>query len=357
MPYMKQMEIVTDVDKLSVDLQSTFMKYSSIKEWAYIIHDKDDTRPHYHIYLNFGRSSQDVNLVAEWFKIPSNFINKVKGKKTDMLLYLTHSNDSQKHKHQYDISEVTANFDFETEIENSKIIGDFERFSYAQQLKYVNSLSIVEKTKAYAQLNKLWEVYCKCQCLEADRDIQVVFITGKAGCGKTTYAKLMLDRLGYDYCVSSSSNDPFQDYLGQKAIILDDLRDSAFSLEDILKITDNNTKSSVKSRFSNKVFNGKMIVITSSVPIQYWYPIYKQINSMDDLSQFYRRISTYIIIGSVYIQVYDDGLNSMGCPIGTPTSLINEIDKIKKEKKEKVSIGSIFKDIHEVGIENLVKKE
>ena len=103
MPFLRQMEIVTDVDKLNVDLQATLMKYRTIKQWAYIVHDKDDTRAHYHIYLNFGASSVDTALVASWFQIPENFINKVKGRKTDMLLYLTHGNDSQKNKHQYDL--------------------------------------------------------------------------------------------------------------------------------------------------------------------------------------------------------------------------------------------------------------
>ena len=90
---------------------------------------------------------------------------------------------------------------------------------------------------------------------------------GEKGTGKTTYAKRMLDKLGYDYCVSSSSNDPFQDYLGQDAIIMDDLRDDVFGFADILKILDNHTSSSYRSRFSNKVFNGKMIVITTVIPL------------------------------------------------------------------------------------------
>ena len=124
MPNLRQMEIVTDVDKLNVDLQATLMKYRTIKQWAYIVHDKDDTRAHYHIYLNFGTSSVNTALVASWFQIPENFINKVKGRKTDMLLYLTHGNDSQRNKHQYDTKEVIANFDFETEITNASIIGD-----------------------------------------------------------------------------------------------------------------------------------------------------------------------------------------------------------------------------------------
>lgn len=54
--FCKHCEIVTDVDKLNVDIQQTIMEYRTIKYWAYIIHDKDDTRPHYHIYINFDGS-------------------------------------------------------------------------------------------------------------------------------------------------------------------------------------------------------------------------------------------------------------------------------------------------------------
>ena len=268
---LRQMEIVTDQDKLTVDIQETCMKYKTIKQWAYILHDRDDTRPHYHIYLNFGTSSCDTAMVAGWFGLAENFVSKVKGRKTDVLLYLTHGNDSQKNKHQYSPSEVIANFDFETEIENAKILGDFKTRSYAQQLEYVNTLPLSEKAKAFTQLKKLWELECQCLTLATDREIDVMFIFGRGGTGKTYYAKKLLKSMDYDVCISSSSNDPFQDYLGQKAMILDDLRDTTFErLEDLLKILDNNTVSSVRSRFMNKVFNGKMIVITSPVPINFW---------------------------------------------------------------------------------------
>ena len=78
--------------------------------------------------------------------------------------------------------------------------------------------------------------------------------------------------------------------MGQKAIILDDLRDSSFEFEDLLKILDNNTSSSVRSRFANKVFNGEIIIITSSVPLNYWYKDL-QFNRTETLDQLYRRIS------------------------------------------------------------------
>lgn len=341
---LRHCEIVCDVDKMKVDVQKTIMEYKTIKEWAYIIHDKDDTRPHYHIYLNFGNSSCDTKLVATWFQVPDNFIQKIKGRKTDMLMYLTHGNDSQRNKHQYSPNDVVANFDFETQIENSKIIGHFDKYSYAQQLTYVNTLSITEKTKAFSQLKKLWELHCQCLVLSTDRNIQVVFITGKPGCGKTFYAKKLLDKLNYDYCISSSSNDPFQDYMGQRGMILDDLRDKSFEMEDLLKILDNNTNSSIKSRFNNKVFNGEMIILTSSVPLRYWYSSYKY-NTNDSLEQLYRRINCYVEVTNDSIKVYDDGVNDRGYPCGMPTILQNELVKKIKKKEEKPKLGKIFQEI------------
>lgn len=354
---LRQMEIVTDVDKLKVDLQATFMQYSTIKKWAYIVHDKDDTRPHYHIALHFGGASVDTAQVAKWFNLGytdengveytgENFINKVKGRWTDVIQYLTHGNDSQKNKYQYSSSEVHANFDFETEIANAKTLGDFEHYSYAQQLQYVNSLPLSEKAQAFSKLRKLWELQCQLLTLNTDRQIQVIFITGKGGTGKTYYAKKLLESQGYDFCVSSSSNDPFQDYMGQKAIILDDMRDTAFDFEDLLKLLDNNTSSSVKSRFSNKVFNGEMIVITSSVPLVYWYK-QLQFHNSESLQQLYRRISCYVVVIETEITVYDEGLDKYGKPQGLGQVFKNELAEKKKELKPKIDYKSMFGKICE----------
>ena len=201
MPFLKQMEIVTDVDKLNVDIQETIMKYQTIKQWAYIIHDKDDTRPHYHIYLNFGGSSVDTKAVAEWFKIGENFISKVKGRRTDMYKYLTHANESQKFKHQYDYSEVVANFDIKEEVIKADIVGNFEKYSYAEQIKYVSTLPPDSRAGVVTKLDKLWKLRCKELSLQTDRNMKVVFVCGKGGTGKTYYSKKLLDSLGYDYCI------------------------------------------------------------------------------------------------------------------------------------------------------------
>lgn len=355
---LRQCEIVTDVDKLNVDLQATFMKYSTIKKWAYIIHDKDDTRPHYHICLHFGGASVDVVQVAKWFNLGykdeqgnehdgTQFINKIKGRWTDVLLYLTHGNESQKNKHKYFSSEVTANFDFETEIESAKILGDFEHYSYAQQLQYVNSLPVSEKTTMFSRLRKLWELQCQVLTLTTDRHIQVMFITGSGGAGKTYYAKKLLTSLGYDFCISSASNDPFQDYLGQKGIILDDLRDYMLPFEDLLKTLDNNTSSSVRSRFANKVFNGEMIIITSKVPLVYWFKgkdkhgNYYDLDA-DDLVQLYRRISCYVTVTKKEISVYSDGVDELGKPQGRATVFKNELADIVSAQTVKPDFSAMF---------------
>lgn len=341
----KHCEVVSNVEYLKVDIQDVIRSKKSIKQWAYILHDKDDTKPHYHIYLNFGKTSVEFADVANWFGLTENFVSEVKGRKVDMLEYLTHSNAGQEHKHRYSPKEVIANFDFESEIAVSKILGNFEQFSYAQQLEYVNSLSIEEKTKAHTKLDKLWKLHCQCLVLNPDRNIDVMFIHGKGGTGKTYYAKKLLAKMGYDYCVSSSSNDPFQDYMGQKAIILDDLRDKAFEFEDLLKLLDNNTASSVKSRFSNKVFNGKMIVITSTVPLSFWYKEY-QYSKNDTLLQLYRRITSYVVVSEHFVEVFKE-IDERGRPSGLPRVFVNEIPALKATKPDRTDFSVFFGEMLE----------
>lgn len=355
--HLRQYEIVQDTDKLKVDIQQVCMQYTTIKQWAYIEHDMDDTRPHYHIYLYFG-TGVDSALVAQWFQLGyvdkdgiehtgENFINKVKGRRKDILMYLTHENESQKYKHIYPREKVTANFDFGLEIDEAKVIGDWEKYSYAQQLKYIDSLPVDDKPKMFRKLESLWKIHCQLLASNTDRHLDVMFIYGKGGVGKTYYAKKYLNGLGYDYCMSSSSNDPFQDYMGQKAMILDDLRDTSFELADLLKILDNNTSSSVKSRFNNKVFNGDMIIITSSIPISYWYASTRVAGSFEDLFQLYRRITCYVEVTKDEIKIYDEGLDEKGKPKGMAYIFKNELEDIVKTKQSKRNFAKEFSNICE----------
>ena len=353
---LKQYEVTSRVEFFSEPIGDILRRYRTIKKYAYILHDKDqDTAPHYHIYLNFGNSGVDSKIVAQWFGLQESQVNKIQGRATDMLQYLTHSNESQKNKYQYSPSEVIANFDFEEEIKRSKILGNFKEYSYAQQLEYVDSLPVAEKTTSFNKLKKLWELRCEILMLNPEREIEVMFIYGKSGTGKTTNAKQFARSRGYDFYVSSSSNDPLQDYRGQKCIILDDARDTTFEFEDYLKLTDNNTASSVKSKYYNKVLMCNLIIITSSVPLSFWFR-HMLYNNREDLKQFYRRISAYVEITNTEVIVYES-LDDAGRPTGFPSVYRNRVAELKTQpKKKKTDFGKAFAAIcDEIPIEEVIE--
>ena len=133
---------------------------------------------------------------------------------------------------------------------------------------------------------------------DKDRDIKVIMFTGDTGTGKTTYAKHICDNQHKTYCVSSSSNDPMQDYKGEDVLILDDIRDSTFKFSDLLKVLDNHTNSTVASRYNNKAFIGDTIIITSAVPLMKWY----ENKTDEDRAQLYRRITEWYVFDRAEIR-------------------------------------------------------
>ena len=110
----------------------------------------------------------------------------------------------------------------------------------------------------------------------------------------------------------------------------------------------------MKSRFSNKVFNGEMIVITSSVPLVFWYKgkddkgNYYHL-SEEDLVQLYRRISCYVTMTDKMITVYGEGVDEHGKPKGKGQLFKNELAKFKVEQTVKTDYNSMFGKICENG--------
>lgn len=281
------------------DIEKSISEYKTIKEWAYILHDKDKNEkgavlPHFHIYLWFG-VGVDFNQIAGWFNTLPQNVEKVKTSKKAILKYLTHQNAPA--KYQYPKEEVISNFDIEaitSEKSPFNRFADFENYSYAQHLIYLkNEVDDNLKLKGHEILKKHWLLHCDYLDTKGDRKMKVIFMEGVAGSGKTTFAKQLSTTLKKDYYISSSSNDPLQGYKGQKVLILDDCRDSTFPFNDLLKILDNNTSSSVRSRYQNKMFNGDIIIITSVVPLRKWYQGIDSKISDESLNQLYRRISEY----------------------------------------------------------------
>ena len=321
--------------------------HRTIKEYACILHDKDtDTsgnlkKPHYHLVINFGRGVETKNC-EKWFGCAPNAISKIKGRWKDALLYLTHRNSPE--KYQYSDLEVSANFDYPEEVE--RLIKDEKnRLSATKQTELCNAVMLgnISLSQGLAELQKynykssaqkqLDDAYkLRCRNLSADRSVDVILIFGESETGKTTLAKMLCVADGADYYISSSDNDTLQDYAGERVLIIDDAREETFSLVDWLKLLDNNTQTSIKSRFYNKAFVGDTIIITTSVNPVYWFR-----GTYEQRWQFYRRISQFWVVTKDAIYQYDGFEitgNNLVKPVATGIAYGNPVSRLYATKKQ-----------------------
>ncbi len=263
-------------------------------EYAFIYHDKDinpdgtPKTPHWHINIRL-KDARDFKTFANYFGVSENNVNKIKSYPRS-LQYLTHKNAPD--KYQYDMSEVTANFDISSVFAKAtnkqrkeQIINDIENGNI-KMYNLFNHITALEYTQYKNAINNAFEFLQK-KALLTNKQINVIYLFGATGTGKTTYAQNYAIKQGKVYYKSSSSNDPLQDYLGQEVLILDDLRGDSFTFSDFLKIIDPfNNQSSIKSRYNNKVFLGDTIIITTSK-----HPKDLYFNKQDSITQLYRRFS------------------------------------------------------------------
>jgi len=107
------------------------LEHKTIKEWAYIVHDKDvyseadereygrkqgELKPlHYHIVLSCP-SACELSSIAKWFGIAEQYVDVPKGRGAflDCVQYLTHESEKQQEQGKvlYSDEEVKSNFDF-----------------------------------------------------------------------------------------------------------------------------------------------------------------------------------------------------------------------------------------------------
>jgi len=334
--YINLDEIKTAIDDLA--------KQDNITHIAWAVHDRDildDGTPkpvHFHCMIKCQKVTTS-KYISKFFKhdnkaISENYVQKSKyGSYCKMVQYLTHKNDERKYQYDYDVDvvKVKGNIDdyYNTDLDVITkaranfypIDFTFKNKSYSQQYLEIEEFDFgnsqmgqSNRIKCFKQLEFFYNAHIKgIQLKGVDRDMNVIYITGAPGTGKTTVAKFLANTMGYDICVSSSSNDPLQDYLGQKCLILDDFRPSDWQLSDLLKLLDNHTSSSAKSRYNNKYMNDcKMVILTSVFPIT--NKDYQKYNN-EPLTQLFRRIQSYIVVSSDNFITYEK-LDQNGTPTG-----------------------------------------
>lgn len=322
-PSSTMFEIMQYADFLTEEMIKSAIETHPCIRWCYILHDKDINaldgtlkKPHWHIFIKMA-SNYYAGSVAEWFGVEMQYVCLIKSKRYEKgVLYCIHKHD--KSKYQYPIEEVKCNFDYKALVEADDTknnnaerqkaivegimdgtIRQFNFFDYVTAWEYNKYKSLIDKTFEY-RLRKISHEH---------RTKEVIFIEGDAGVGKTSYAKKLAKDKGLSFCVSGASNDPLEDYMGEDVLILDDLRGSSQRLEDLLKMLDNHTSSTVKARYHNKVLECQMIIITTSQDINSFF---KNVfaDAPENVVQLKRRCKTYLQMSrdEILVSMYDEGL-------------------------------------------------
>lgn len=347
-------------------------KKSTIKDFSYIIHNKDtftqedeeknskhkcgESKPaHIHLLLRFNQP-QNSKYIAKWFGIKENFISKIHGKWEDACLYQIHWNAPD--KYQYDISEVTSSFDFESLVEDeeenggkkkeSPIMKIVKRILNGEIREYnktieIDNMLLVKNSRMINEAFKIRAEYL--QATQKERSMECIYICGKSQSGKTTLAKRIATERGLDYYVSSGSNDILDGYSQEPVLIVDDVRPSVMGLSDLLKMLDNHTATSVKSRYKNKYLNCELVILTTVLDINTFY---KNVFTENDepIIQLKRRCGTYIKMdkSNIYVSLWDSLSMKYTNPVAYKNNIIDKYipDEIKTKKDTRNHVAKLM---------------
>ena len=296
----------------------------TLEEWAHrkkdmkyylIEHDADEDNVHFHIVIEFGKTSQSrFSTLKKQF--PYGSIERCKYGVKNCVRYLVHADQPEKYPYSWDEIETNA----PAKLESYKIPG---RYAMDLKLKLITDKIISGEIREY-EIPKLVEpeVYVRYAqkiknaldyrqrkvLLDTKRSVSVIVLQGKPGVGKSTMARAFAQSKGKSICFSSSSNDCVQDYAGEDILVLDDFDHKAFKIEDFMKLTDPHNNTSIKSRYRNKLFIGDTILIATNIPITSWYLRENQRHR----SALFRRITSVLDFGELSSELtVDYSVNSI----------------------------------------------
>lgn len=117
---------------------------------------------------------------------------------------------------------------------------------------------------------------------------------------------------------------------------------------EVLKMLDNNTNSSVKSRYNNKdLSNCKLIVITSVFKPNELYKVIQDGDNEEPVEQFYRRLKHHFFMINEDKEITEyklkiDGITTTGKCLGNMNTIYEELG-IDPNKVDDTSLLDVFK--------------
>ena len=307
-----------------------------IKEWAYILHDKDikedgtPKEPHWHIELRLTRGRR-LTDIASWFGLPTMCIQTSKsGRYEPMLQYLIHENFSE--KHQYAESEVVANFNYSERLQAirdmqakkdakkaaDERIGEIIELIANGTVREFNIDEFVtarEYDKYRSHIKNALEYRSIILEKQNTRNMEVIYIYGKGGTGKSSFAETIAKERGFSFKRSASERDPLATYKGQDSFALDDVRGNTFEFQDWQGVLDNFQDRPGSSRFHDKHFTEcKLLFITTTDSAEDFWKEMSAKSPNEDPHQFFRRIKTVIHMtgDEILCKRYDEETHRFG---------------------------------------------
>lgn len=173
--------------------------------------------------------------------------------------------------------------------------------------------------------------------LSHNRDVQVYYLSGPAGSGKSSFVRRLFD-IEDIYVVSDYEKDPFGSYTGQDVLVLEEYR-SDFTLSVFLQYLDR-YPIMLPARYNNKVAKFTKVFIISNWDFTEQYSFFP----IDDKKAFWRRITSILKIKKDFINRYsiteDYGIKATG-------SCVNPIGQFK----DLFPFVTSFEELMEVGFD------
>jgi len=240
------------------------LEHKTIKEWQYVLHDKDvyteedeknnpehkagESKPHHwHIAINCN-NRLEIETIAKWFNVPANCIHVPKGKGAgrflDIVEYNTHEHPRQqiKGKYRYPDEEVKSNFNWRERLNHRKAdkekygadLSEKDRMRYdvlynGKTLRQCMAQDRLLYMEDFERLKKLRLQFISMQ--KPPKTRLNYYISGEGGVGKGLMSKALARSMYPQYeddedifFEVGAKGAAFEEYDGQPVIIWNDRR-------------------------------------------------------------------------------------------------------------------------------------